>query len=125
MNNNFHTDRPDYDINSFEITNTGDTGLFKPANGKLILIYNIEIFGYCEKASTDTPFVFEILIKKNGKWRILCGVKAIEKKDFLLSFKYPNSLRTDRGDGASQVLRARVSGDKDFDINISIISNKF
>jgi len=111
-------------IKFIDISSSTTKSLWIPVSDKTLLLYGIEIFGYC-KATAQAPFVLKIEIKINNDWKTLCGVKSISNKEFTQSYSYENELKSDKGDGTNPVLRVTVQSSDSLDFTISTIGIEF
>jgi len=111
-------------IKFIDISSSTTKSLWIPASNKILLLYGIEIFGYCN-ATAQSPFVLKIEIKINNEWKTLCGVKSISNREFTQSYSYGNELKSDKGDGTNPVLRVTVQSSDSLNFTISTIGIEF
>lgn len=111
-------------IKFIDISSSTTKSLWIPAYNKILLLYGIEIFGYCN-ATAESPFVLKIEIKINNDWKTLCGVKSISNRELTQSYSYGNELKSDKGDGTNPVLRVIVQSSSSLDFTISTIGIEF
>jgi len=111
-------------IKFVDISSSTTKSLWIPAPNKILLLYGIEIFGYCN-ATANAPFVLKIEIKINNEWKTLCGLKSISTREFTQSYNYANELKSDKGDGTIPVLRVTVKSSDSLDFTISTIGIEF
>jgi len=110
------------EIRNADIASAGNTGIWQPADGKSLVLFDVHIFGQAN-ASTSSPILIKIMLKVGSTWYYIGGVTMRSSDHFSEHLAFPEGLASALGDGTTYMLGVDVTTSVAFSIYVSAFGN--